>query len=563
MKDAIRLGSNQNNAPRHQPVLKPYSGVGANVLQRNYKILIGAAITGLALPYGFFYAITTPWLLVPFTTPIALLLLLVIWTFPETRVVPERTIEGLTFACFITLALWPSYLAIDLPGLPWITIIRLVATPLVIILLISASTSRDFRSRFAEIHNSAPLVWKLLVALVVAQILSIPFSNHLGDSISKFVVFQTNQTALLLVTAYVFRKPGRVERYAALYWAFCVITSALAMVEFVEQKVLWVEHLPWFISIDEGVQKILNGSMRPNTGQYRSQAVFSTPLGFSEFLSFGLPLILHFASSGRYNPWVRGAAWLSIPLVLQAILASDSRLGILGFFLSTMLYLLVWALRTWRNNRHSLIAPTVLAGYPVLFALTIIASFTVGRIRSKVWGMGQYDNSTEARGDQIRAGIPKILSHPLGHGPGMASESLGFTNPSGSLTIDVGLLATALDYGILGFIFFYGIFVAAMIYAARHLIFSKVKNYEFTFAFPLCLSIFNFIAIKGVLAQEENHPIIFMIAGILVGLVHQGRQSANEQGERGTLARPASEKPRAPRPLAPRNLAARMGSIRS
>jgi hypothetical protein len=299
--------------------------------------------------------------------------------------------------------------------------------------------------------------------------------------------------------------------------------------------------LPSFISIDEGVQKILQGSMRPNTGEYRSQSVFSTSLGLSEFLAFGLPLILHFAASGRYNVWLRAAAWISIPLVLQAVLASDSRLGILGFFLSTMLYLLVWALRTWRRNRRSLIATTILVGYPVLLALTIVASFTVGRIKARVWGMGQYDDSTAARGDQIMAGLPHLLKRPLGNGPGMASETLGFTNPSGSVTIDVGLLATALDYGILGLILHYGIFVACIVYASKYLIFSKHENHEFTFAFPLCLSIVNFIAIKGVFAQEENHPVIFMLAGALVGLVHQGRKAERLRNERGGQMPPATQ----------------------
>lgn len=558
------MSSDAPDTPRFVPVLKPYAGVGQGFFARHYQAFIAAGFCLAAIPYGFYYALTTPWLLVAFLTPIAVLMLLVIWVFPDSGWVPEKTIQTMTLASFATLSLWPSYLAIDLPGLPWITFIRLVTTPLTLIVLVAISSSADFRRRFAEVLNDAPLVWKFLVAFVVCQILSLPFSHHIGDSMSKFVVFQTNQTLLLLLAGYVFSRPGRTERLGAMCWAFCVIVSVMALIEQHEQKLLWVDHMPSFLSVDETVQKILAGSTRANTGEYRAQAVFSTPLGFSEFLSFGLPLVLHFASSGRYAAWQRTLAWLSIPLILQAILASDSRLGILGFFLSTMLYLFVWAVRAWRKDKRGLVPITVLAAYPVLMVMVIISTFTVGRIKTKVWGMGQYDDSNAARGEQVRQGIPHLISHPLGNGPGMAAETLGFTNPGGTITIDVGLLATALDYGVLGFIFHYGIFIACIVYAMRHVMFKESRNHEFTFAFPLCLSIVNFIAIKGVLAQEENHPIIFMMAGVVVGLVHQARKG-ERQASAAALALAqsggGSRQPRpAPSPRSARPLAARSAS---
>lgn len=521
--------SSKRRSKAERPLLKPYTGVGWNWLQRNSSVIIAVAAAALAVPYGFYYALTTPWLLVPFLVPIAVLVMIVIWALPEVDRVPERTMEVMVFGCFVTLGLWPSYLAVDFPGLPWITLIRLIATPLTLLLLVSLSISPQFRSRFAEVLEHTPLLWRFMVLFVLAQIISIPFSKNLGDSFSRFFIHQTNETVLFFMCAYAFRKPGRAEHWAALFWIFAVATSFIGLLEFRQQKVLWVSHIPSFFVMDETVSKILTGGMRFTTGQYRSQSVFSTSLGFSEFLAFALPFVIHFAASNHYKPVVRTAAWASIPLILIAVIATDSRLGILGFFLSSMFYLFFWALRLWRREKHNLIAPTILFSYPVLFILLVISSFTVGRIKAKVWGMGQYDNSNQARVDQFHMGIPKIISHPFGHGPGQAGFVLGYTNPGGTLTIDLGWMVTALDYGILGFILGYGIFVVSIFYALKFILLRENDNTELSLVFPLCISLFNFIIIKMIFAQEENHPIVYMMVGIVAGLVYQARSVAPHQ----------------------------------
>ena len=86
----------------------------------------------------------------------------------------------LFFAFFIGLIAWPNYLAISLPGLPWISIIRLTAFPLTLIFLYCVSVSHEFREKLAATINSEPYLWKALVAVACIQIVSVAFSASFG-----------------------------------------------------------------------------------------------------------------------------------------------------------------------------------------------------------------------------------------------------------------------------------------------------------------------------------------------------------------------------------------------
>jgi hypothetical protein len=519
------------------PILKPYSGVGATFWQRHLTLIVMLLLGVVCIPYGFYYALFTPWLIVNFLAPLGILLIIVIWALPQVKRTPDVAIERWFFAFFITFSLWPNYLALALPGLPWITVTRLTDTPLVIVFLAGLSTSPVMAGRMKAILKETPLLWKTLVFFAFLQLMSIGFSAHPFESVSKFLVHTTSETAIFFVCAYVFRLPGRLQRWAWMLWAFAVILSFITLFEFRQSQVLWAGHVPSLLAVqDPVVARILAGGMRFTTDTYRAQSIFSTSLGCSEYLAYATPFILHFAASPNYKPAVRIAAGLSAFLVINAILATDSRLGILGFFIATMLYLLVWAARKWQRQPHSLLAPTILAGYPVLFAACIIASLTVGRIKAHVWGMGQYENSNQARIDQFHMSIPKIISHPFGHGIGQGAESLGYVNLAGGLTIDVYYVLVLMEYGIIGFITFFSIFILSIGYAVRYVMFSPQEKREFTFAFPLSIALLIFIVVKAFFAQEDNHPVVFMLAGITAALVYRVRRAERASTDAAILS---------------------------
>ena len=155
----------------------------------------------------------------------------------------------------------------------------------------------------------------------------------------------------------------------------------------------------------------------------------------------------------------------------------------------------------------------------------VAATFLIGRLRARVWGDGSQQASTDARKAQWASGVPKIFSHPLGHGFGRAGEVLGFANQAGAQSIDSYYLNLLLDTGPLGFVSYLAIFIGAMCLAAK-IVVTAPPSRELRLLMPLGVTLGAFIVVKGVLSQEANHPLVYMMLGAIVALVHRAKNEA-------------------------------------
>lgn len=511
-------------APRPRPpnarpiVIKPYS-TPAWGWRRWVKPAVSLPLAFFFLVYGFFYALTTPYLFMAFAAPIGVLALVAIWALPDLKHAPTRTMHYLFFAFFVCLILWPNYLAIALPGLPWITLLRLTGIPMALLLLICISTSKTFRRELAEILNTAPAAWMLLAAFVAIQFFTIGLSANPSRSIQKFIVFQTNWTAIFLVACYVFVQPGRVGRYIAALWVMAMIICGIGIWEAAIQKVLWQGHIPGFLKIADA-DGILAGDFRAGSGQYRVKATFTTSLGLAEYLALMTPFLLHYVF-GNYRLLVRIAAAASLVIFFRVIDSTDSRLGMVGMLIAVLLYAGAWGLLRWRRDKSSLIGPTVVLAYPAFFVLLVGATFFIRRLEMMVWGDGSQQSSNDARGAQIAQGLPKILANPIGYGPGQGGTVLGFTI-GGFQTIDNYYLAIALEYGVIGFILYYGLILYMGWLAARKVLNSNnASDREVDYLVPLGISLMVFFVIKSVFSQQDNHPLIYLVMGMIVALLYR------------------------------------------
>lgn len=151
-----------------------------------------------------------------------------------------------------------------------------------------------------------------------------------------------------------------------------------------------------------------------------------------------------------------------------------------------------------------------------------------------MWGSGAYQASNEARETQWADGLATIAQAPWGHGIGRAAEALGFTDLEGFLTIDSYYLSVALEVGIFGFIAYYGAFMLS-IWAGVRISLEATKNEQTAWLVPTTLALINYVVIKSVLSQQENHPIAFALLGLAMALTQQAREKATDEP---TLARP-------------------------
>lgn len=483
--------------------------------QRHRKKLLLALLAWTFL-YGAAFGLTTTYFLLQLTIPLILLAAAVIWLLPESERAPVGTLSKLLFAFVAVLLVWPDYLAVALPGLPWITAVRLIGVPLAFVLFVCLSASADMREQIMETMNVAPWVWKLMAAFGVLALLAVALSTDVRISTSKLVVATMNWFLIFFVAVYVFRKPQSVLRLGYMLWIIAILVSLIGIQEWRHSAVPWAGHIPGFLAIqDDTVQRILSGTARAATGKYRVQSKFTTSLGLAEFYALVIPFIMHFAFKARLL-LIRIAAIGSLPFLFWMIILTDSRLGVVGFLLSSILYVAVWAL--WRRRTHAegVIGSAILALYPIFFTGFIAATFFVGRLRLIVWGSGAQQASNDSRKLQVAMGIPKILARPWGYGMGRSGDALGFANGAGVVTVDSYYLTIGLEYGILGVLVYFTIFANGIWNGVTRV--SRAYSPETEMIAPVTISLVNFFVIKSIFSQQDNHALVFMVLGALVAL---------------------------------------------
>jgi len=485
------------------------------------------AIGGFAFLYGLFFGVTTIFLLVQLSIPLVLLALLVIWMLPETGRASLGLLERLFFIFIAGLLCWPDYLAIAIPPIPWITVVRLVVAPLALVFLVSLSQSSKFRNELKGILGAAPVVAKLLLAFWLVAAISVAFSETPASSLNLLIVYTLNWFMVAVIASYVLAQPGRMRTFAYLIWFIGIGVCIIGVLEARRGAVVWLGHIPSFLQIQvDSVQRSLAGSFRAGVGVHRVQSKFTTPLGFAEFLGCSVSFVFYIAVFGN-NKYVRAMAALTVPLMIYNIIKTDSRLGMVGFSSAILLSVLLWGVVEWKRDRNSILGPAAIFSFPAAVVVFISASFFVGRLRALIWGTGAQLDSTDARIEQLHLGIPKILAQPWGYGVGRGGITLGYVNQAGELSIDNYYLGMALDYGIIGLLIFLLMFFLLIFKSCSIIVKSREIHEDHILLGFSVICLINFLIIKTIFSQTESHPFFFAVFGGCLALLYRlkGRQA--------------------------------------
>jgi hypothetical protein len=546
---SLRLARRTAGPAESVAVMRPYMDDPQSRERRRARFWLTASVALFCLIYGFVYAFIAPFLIPVLVSPVIILLIMVIWALPDMRHPPIVQMEQLFFATVAAMVIWPNYLAIALPGLPWITVARLTGFPFAFFLAICASTSEEFRSEVARSLRAAPVIGWLAFAFFIIQFFSIVMSQEKSISIQKFVICMVFWTGAFYASIFLFMRPKRADAWAKLLWGMAIPVGLITLAEYKLRHVLWVGHIPPFLQInDDNVKRILTPGFRAYTDIYRAQGTFTNSLGLAEYLALTTPFIMHYMITSS-RPLLRIAAGLSVPFVLIVILASGSRLGVVGFGLSVMIYGFVWALLRRRRNPGDLLASAIVYAYPVIFGIALVAIEFVGRLHKAFLGGGAQQASTDARTAQWHMGTPMILKNPIGYGIGRGAETLGYFDPSGTLTIDSYYLLVLLEYGVIGFVAYYGMLAACVFFGLRAGISLPDQEAEPALVIPASIALAAFLVIKSVYSNTDNHSLSFMLVGMVCALIYRARQQTGASAtvpaaapaaadlERGVLAR--------------------------
>lgn len=508
--------------------LAPYFRHGSS---GRYRIVGAAALALVAGFYGLVFSLTNTAFLMQLLMPVAVFAIFVIVLLPESGAAFERSLTSVFYVFFAAISVWPDYLALSIGSLPWITAVRLTAVPLCLLFLMSLSQSGGFRGLLAHKLAAAPTVWKPIGVYFLVCIVSVGFSKEPIETLNKLIVALYSWAAIFLVAVAVLSEDRRAKQFAYLLWIGVVAVCSIGIVEWRMGQVPWAGRVPSFLKIeDEAVARIMSGSARFAIGEHRVQSKFTTPLGLAEFLVLVMPFVVHFTISSR-NLIERVLAGVTIPLAVFVIVKTDARLGMVGLFLTLFGYLFFWAFNHWKSNRSSIFSPMIVFTYPAILVTAVVASFAVGRIRALVWGTGAHQASNDARQKQVEDGIALIMQHPWGHGIGRAAETLGYTNGAGVVTIDTYFISVGLETGVVGFLAYFGAFLAAIWLGARVAL-RQGKDTQVVWIVPAVISLINFVVIKSILSQQENHPLAFAMLGMVVALVYRAGRSAGAESGR-------------------------------
>ncbi len=509
-------------ASAREPRLMAYTLESDARARRRTRLLITAVVSLFCLFQGLVFAFFAPYLIPMFLIVPAVLLAFIVWALPDARNPPTRTMETLFVAFFIVMLMWPNYLAISLPGLPWITLIRLTGLPMVFLFAVSFSQSASVREQMKAELGVTPWIWNTMLVMMAIIVLTLPMSQFVAQSIQSVILTFTNWFAIYLISVYFFREKGRVLLWVLLLCGMMALLGVMAIFEAHYKHILWAYSIPSFLKVqDPTIIGLLKGSTRRYTTVYRSQTTFESPLGFGEFIAIVFPYALYFIISQYYSIKVRIGATLLSLFFLDVAFLSGSRSAVLGALVATMLTLGVWGLMRWRDRKESLLGPAIVLSYPVAGALVLAATFVVGRIRHRIWGGAETQSSTQARVDQWHQGIPHLYSNPIGHGMNNAGIILNYRLPDGQLVIDSYFLKILLDWGVMGFLVFFGMVAAAVVYAGRIVYDNGDREPEMGLLIPAAISLLTWVLIKFVNAEESNHPIIFMTMGMVTALAYR------------------------------------------
>lgn len=488
-----------------------------------WKLVSGTLLLGflgfIAVVYGLLSAVMPLQIMMLMSAPLAIVALLVIWALPEAGRIPAKSLSRVFFAFFIIIIAWPNYFSLVLPGLPWISLRRTLGGLTTVLLLVSLSTSRDFRRRLWAVASTEKWFIRFLLGFLALQLLSTAV-NQPAFLFGPMLDIHMTWTAMFFTAAWFFSTTRRVRIWIV---ALLVVAVALIVMSFFEYRagqVLWANHIPSFLHVDEAfVEGVLTPRFR-GVG-YRVITVFNNPLTYGEFLAFVAPFILYFLMNARTR-W-QFVFWGGMDLLLGVgALISSARLSVIGFLVAHIFYLLLWAIRRWRADRGGLIGPALTLMYPALLAVAVVLTLTVDAVHNRVLGGGATQASNVARTEQLALGLPAIAKSPIiGYGLGGGGVAIGWRMPNGQISVDNYYLAVAADYGVPGLILFFGMILILIWVLARDALTAPGPGMPLTAAMATLLGVF--MTIRTVYSQPDNNPLFFICLGLAVALLHDAK----------------------------------------
>lgn len=487
-------------------------------------IVLGILVFGVLM--GAASAILPPSMILIPLLPLLLMAGLVLWAMPSLRRVPYGAFRVSFFVLVAALTSIAPYVAIDPPGLPWISVVRVAMGVSIILFLLCISGSTEQVRALRDIQRGGRPISTFVIVLLLTYLFAIPLAHAVGTAASGLADRFTYWYLPFAMTLLAIRDDRDVRRLLLLLAGTAIFLLGIALWEYrIERSVyLYVTHSSMF-SGNPIMDLVAQGKYRH--GDYRVRGPFMVSLSFAEYLAIIAPLCLYIAATARS---LGGKAFGAIAYLaaVVTILLTGTRGGPICLVIGTGSLIFFYMVSLLRRRGSGILGPLLASLYVSGAAVFVLLVVFSRRLWILFFGSGEAAASTDSRRIQWEMAWPRILENPLtGHGAGSSGEVVGFVAPNGTVTVDSYLITILVDVGFPGFIAFFGMIILAAWFGVR--LYLKAPTRETGALMAIASSLIGYGVYRTVLSQTENHTILFILVGVITGALYRARQEAKDR----------------------------------
>ncbi len=465
------------------------------------------------------------------------------------REINTRPFLYMLVAFFAAYVVWPPYVAITLPALPFITPGRALLFALLVGWIFTAATARSIHRRLFERLSLAKTLWISILILIVFEGLAIPYSPEPAMAAKAFLDQGLSLFLPLVVAVTLIDSERDIDLIARVLLIAAVFIGLTVVYEAFTRHNIFVTYLSKLVSYRAPwLDEILRPSVRMN-GTFRTQGPFTVPLSQAEFFTLLIPFALNAFDSAK-NGFARLGAVLMAALFEFAIISADSRTAMVTSVFLIGLYAILRGAMFLRANPKADLKPLMM-----LFVAFVVLCVPVALVVMLIkLGLGETLGEHGTRGAQLALGIPKILIRPfIGYGPDLGGLVLGYRPDGVNLTIDNYYLSIALDAGLPALLAFIVLLSWMMITALIGALRAPIERGRIYLLFLLYF--IGFALVRTTLSQSDNLSLSYIMMGVFAAYHGIASRAAKQEaaeaglGDAGGGKRRRSRAWRVARPL--------------
>lgn len=454
------------------------------------------------------------------------------------REVSTRAFLYMLAAFLAAYAIWPPYVAISLPFLPFITPARVLLMVLLAGWIFIAGTARGVHRRLFERLGFAKTLWIALLVLIVFLGLAIPYSPEPAVAVKAFLDQCISLFLPLIVAVTLIESERDIDLIARVLLVTAVLIGLTVVYEAFTRHNIFVTYLSKLVSYRaDWLDQILKPAMRMN-GKFRTQGPFTVPLSQAEFFTLLMPFALYAFDKAK-NGFVRFGVLLIAALFEFAIIAADSRTAMVTSVLLIGLFAILRGAMYLRAHPKADLGPlvTLLLSFVALCVPVALIAMLVKL------GLGETLGEHGTRGAQLVLGIPKVLGRPfIGYGPGIGGLVLGYRPDGVNLTIDNYYLGIVLDGGLPAFFAFVTLLGWLIITAIRGALRSPIERGRIYLMFLLYF--IAFALVRTTLSQSDNLSLSYIMMGVFAAYHGIASKAAQQEAVEAGLGDTGGKKRR-------------------